>query len=164
MKKIVLIAAVLVLSASVASAQFAKGDAFLSGNVTGLDFSRSSLDGYSVTNLGLQAAGGYFLSDVIALEATLGGNFIKAKDVKANKSFTYGIGARAYATENFFAGVGLRGIKDDGNNLYLGIQAGYDYFISEKVFFEPALYFQKGLSKIDKSNTFGLKLGIGVKF
>lgn len=167
MKKLIL-AAILVVSASFASAQsFEKGDVFLQGQLTGLDLGVISNDGNSMTSFDLQADGGYFFSNFLAAEATLGFEYAKEEGLDATNALTYGIGLRAYPVRNLFAGVGFQGYatKDQTLTSGLNVRVGYDLFVSEKVFFEPALYYKKGLSEgIKKVNAFGLQLGIGVRF
>lgn len=82
-----------------------------------------------------------------------------------SSSFTFGAGVRYYPVGDLFARIGYSGIvrKEADFSSALGVSVGYDLFLSDKVFFEPALSYSKNLSKLGNHNL-GLSLGIGVKF
>ncbi|GHV25231.1 hypothetical protein FACS1894176_03210 [Bacteroidia bacterium] len=44
------------------------------------------------------------------------------------------------------------------------IEVGYDWYLTENVYFEPAVYFEKGFGDADGVSQFGLSIGIGVNF
>jgi hypothetical protein len=91
---------------------------------------------------------------------------IDGVDAVNSTGFGFGVGARYYFYQGLYAGLGYQGFKAKDIDLasYGNIQVGYDYYITDNVFFEPAVYFKKGFSKVDKSNEFGLSIGIGVNF
>jgi opacity protein-like surface antigen len=165
MKKIILMAAVAVMTAVSASAQdFSKKDWFLDANLSSFGLAHAFQDGESATALSLNVGGGYFLSDKFALEAGLGTAIVE--DANA---FSFGLGARYYPYKNLFASLGYSGMKVEDFDIEsnLALTVGYDLFISDKVFFEPAVFYQKNINKKSDGgglNTIGLSVGIGVKF
>ena len=170
MKKLIFMTMAAVVVAVSANAQnFNKGDWFLGAQASGLDLGYSFVDKSNSFDLGLAAEAGYFISDKFAVDATLGLVYAKVKDVDdATSTFTLGVGARYYFAGNFFGRVGYEGLNVSlgGESAwadYLGVSVGYDWFLSEKVFFEPAVYYQKNLAK-GGENRLGVQLGIGVKF
>jgi opacity protein-like surface antigen len=173
MKKVILLSAALVMialaAATNANAQgFRKGDWFLSGQVSNLNMSYAvrSIDSLSSVQLNVAAHGGYFVSDKLAVDATLGVEYSKLERNRASSSFTFGAGVRYYPVGNLFAGIGYAGVKRNYSNhldSYLMATVGYDLFLSEKVFFEPAVIYSNNLTK-NPIHAFGLSLGVGVKF
>ncbi len=164
MKKVIFMAVAALMVAVSANAQ--KGDWVLSGRLSGLDLNYAFADDYTNNakfNIGANV--GHFLSDKFMLDATLGLDYTKVKDVDANTAFAFGVGARYYFAGDFFGRIGYDGLKKKDVDLasYLGVSVGYDWFISDKVFFEPAVYYQKNLAKGGENNL-GLSLGVGVKF
>lgn len=168
MKKIILIAAMAVAAIGASAQDWNKGDWFVGAQTTGLGLNYGFLDKASQTDFNLSVNGGYVFANKFAADATLGFDTWSVKDGVSSSTFTYGIGVRYYPVGNWFARVGFDGaaIKDaDENPMYAGLTLGYDWFVSEKVFFEPAIYYKKGLNdKIDETNNLGLQLGIGVRF
>jgi hypothetical protein len=79
---------------------------------------------------------------------------------------------RYYPASNLFARVGYYGsvpLFSGDERSYFDARIGYDIFLSKKVFFEPALYYQKNLNKSfytnrGTENVFGLSLGFAVRF
>ena len=158
--------AAVAVAVSGANAQnFSKGDWFLGAQASGLDLGYSFVDKSNSFDLGLAANAGYFISDKFALDATLGLGFAKEKDIDATSAFVFGIGARYYFAGNFYGRIGYNGDKAKDIDLVsnLGVSVGYSWFLSEKVFFEPAVYYQKNLAD-GGPNRIGVQLGIGVKF
>lgn len=170
MKKLLLVVAAAVVSTG-AFAQFTKGDIFLNAQTTSLNLGFTDNDGYSSTDFNLGVQGGYFFTDRLAADVTLGFNYGKMEEFDAETNFALGIGVRYHFYDAFFARVGF-GAESYKNELdktkfdtAFDLSVGYDWFINEKVFFEPSLYFAKGLSEFNKkTSTFGLRVGIGVKF
>ncbi len=158
MKKILFLTMAAVVVSFSANAQ--QGDWVIGGKLTGLDLTHSFKEGYSQTTFDLAATVGYFATDKFMLDVTLG---IGAGE--GYSSFNFGVGARYFFYDNFFARVGYEGVKTKGTDFgsVIGVSVGYDYFISDKVFFEPAIFFKKNLAK-GTANQIGLSMGLGVKF
>jgi hypothetical protein len=168
MKKVILVMVVALVSVATVSAQFTKGGKTLSANVTGLDFGITSVKDVddSPINFGLGITGSYFVIDNLAITAGLGFDYYKEGDYNTNR-FNFEIGGRYYVYQGLFAALAYEGAKEKDFDLagYGRIQLGYDLYITDNVFFEPALYFKKGFGDLTKDITqFGLSIGIGVNF
>lgn len=176
MKKMILMAAVAVMAAVSANAQnFNKGDWFVGAQSTSLGFMHGFKKDYSGTNFNLSALGGYFLSDKFAVDATAGfthtavkiGDKNSAGYLNSNSSnFVFGAGVRYYPIGNLFARVGYNGNGGSGSDVtsYIDAKVGYDFFLNDKVYFEPAAYYEKNLNTGGGENILGLSLGLGVRF
>lgn len=153
-----------------ANAQFKAGDKTLSGKLTNFNFGYIVGDNdYSAINVDLSVAGSYFVIDKLAVEAMLGITSSKYSvgdySSDASTGFGFGIGARYYVWDALYAGLTYQGQKNTDQDLInlLNIEVGYDYYITDNVFFEPAVYFTKNLNDGGRSK-FGLSIGIGVNF
>ncbi|MDR0798310.1 MAG: hypothetical protein LBN18_00910 [Dysgonamonadaceae bacterium] len=170
MKKVILFMLVAVLGLTTANAQdhFKAGDKTLSGQLTGFDFSYTKIDKSNKLNVDLSIYGSYFVIDNLAITAGVGINSEKQKDVDGTTGFNFSIGARYYFYDALYAGVAYKGYQSGEKDAKLEsrarIEVGYDYYLSDNVFFEPAIYFEKGFGDIDKLSQFGLAIGIGVNF
>ncbi|SHH49543.1 hypothetical protein [Winogradskyella jejuensis] len=108
-------------------------------------FTFTSQDGESVYNLGLD--GGYFISDDLAVRVGLGFGGDSAADTNI---FSYRLGAKYYLGGEFPIGVDLTGasIKDAQENpLWLGLQGGYAWFITDHIAIEPGLRYNLSLNE-----------------
>jgi hypothetical protein len=167
MKKVFLFVLVAVFGIVSANAQFEKGKKTLSGQATGFDFNYSTGENdYKDLNVDLSIAGSYFVADKLAVVALVGLDTGKFGDNDAVTNFTFGVGARYYFYDALYGQLAYHGVKLQDEDLlnYANIEVGYDYYITDNVFFEPAIYFSKGFSDLDKNSTFGLSIGIGVNF
>lgn len=174
MKKIVLLAAVLMMSASAAFAQTESGT-FRIGGSSNLGFSsiKQDVDGAKSANefnLGVDA--GYFLIDNLSLNVGVNFESYKMDEAKSN---TIGInaGLRYYLPVNVFvnADFELRSLKngDDkavsGTALNLG--AGYAAFVCDNFAIEPMVGYRLGLGNKDdgtKASGFVAKVGLSYYF
>jgi len=172
MKK-ALVCFILLLSVAGANAQkrFEKGDWFVGAQSTGLDFSSRFHDGGAI-NFNFAAMGGWFFADRFAVDASAGVFLLKVRKQEITGAVTYGAGVRYYPVGNLFARIGYNGnapVPYGDANSYIDAKIGYDLFLSDKVFFEPAVYFEKCIDKpivkgAPTENVLGLSIGIGVKF
>lgn len=166
MKKMILLAAAAVMAAVSANAQdFNKSDWYFGAQSTGLVLQHRFIDGNSATDFDLNAVGGWFFADKFAADAMLGFDYAKWQGYDADHALNFGAGVRYYPFGNLFARLGYNGQAANGREVvsYLDAKVGYDLFLSEKVFFEPAVYYEKNLAK-GGENILGLSFGIGVKF
>ncbi len=175
MKKIFFFAVIIsvAVSATAQKQNFRKGDVFLNAGLSELRFDHLNrrIDSMRTVNIELAVDAGYFISDKFAVNAALGYGYQKSgkKGVEnlddGTSRFTFGAGVRYYPVGNLFAGVGYYGGKSNGARLYsrLRVTAGYDLFLTGSVFFEPAIYYARNLSKLGTDNL-GLSLAFGVKF
>lgn len=152
--------AALVVAVSANAQDFNKNDWFLNARISGLELSHTFVDGASATTFDFGFGGGYFFADKFAIDAMLGVGIIEDLSV-----FTLGAGVRYYPVGNLFARVGYDGTKVEDLDFasMLGLTIGYDWFLTEKVFFEPGVYYKKNLAD-GGANQIGLSLGLGVKF
>lgn len=177
MKKIIWISVWVVMSMGANAQEWNKGDWFLGAQSTGLKLQHRFYDGSSGTDFDVNAVGGWFFADKFSADAMLGFDYAKVTNVvpgfddsketnvNVNHAFNFGAGVRYYPVGNLFARVGYNGQLNRTGNLfsYLDVKVGYDLFLSERVFFEPAVYYEKELG-YSKENILGLSIGIGVKF
>ncbi|MDR1348637.1 MAG: hypothetical protein LBJ63_09495 [Prevotellaceae bacterium] len=165
MKKILLITLVALLGIATANAQIAKGTTVLIASASGLDLSHESNDGTKTTSFGLTGTGAHFVIDNLAIVGGLGFSYGKVTDRPSSTAFGLALGARYYFVKTAYGSVLYRGEKAKGVDFasYANLEVGYDIFISDKVFLEPAVYYDKGFSKgVKKVSTFGLSFGIGI--
>lgn len=157
------------LCVGAANAQFTQGSKMFSANATGLglDFTKiKDVDDMHI-NFGLMGKGSYFVIDNLAITAGLGFNYEKMGDLIDDNAFAFEVGGRYYLVNALYAGLAYEGnkMKDVDLQSYGKLEVGYDIFISDNVFFEPAVYFKKGFGDAAKDVTqFGLSVGIGVTF
>ena len=186
MKKVILIMLVAVLGISTASAQFEKGAKTLSANVTGLglDFTKVKDADDTQINFGLMAKGSYFVIDNLAVTAGLGFDYEKEGDYDSSL-FRFEVGGKYYFYQALYGGLAYEGSKagkytvsepiegigvveaeiNPDMESWGKLEVGYTYYITENVFFEPALYYKMGFGDATKDiSKFGLAVGIGVNF
>ncbi|MDR1199717.1 MAG: hypothetical protein LBK94_12030 [Prevotellaceae bacterium] len=164
MKKILLIMMVALLGTATVNAQIAKGTTVLIASASGLDLNHTSNDGAKTTSFGLDGVGAHFIIDNLAIVGGVGLAYEKF-DGGSTNLFGLILGARYYFVKTAYGSVLYSGFKAKGADFASAghLEVGYDIFISDKVFLEPAVYYEKGLSKaIKKVSTFGLSFGIGI--
>ncbi|WP_294616125.1 hypothetical protein [uncultured Bacteroides sp.] len=159
MRRFVLLVCLLVGTVA-AHAQFEKGKWFVNPSITGLNLSYNT--GTDKGHFGLEAKGGAFLADNVALLIGAGAKWQGGgMDV-----YTLGVGGRYYIDRvGVFLGadVNLHRYAWDGGDrtrLGFGMEGGYAFFLSRTVTIEPAVYWD--INK-DRSE-FGLKVGFGFYF
>lgn len=175
MKKIILsLAAVFAFSFANAQessdngGQTAKGKWLIEANTgnamlgtTGFYF--ASQDGESSYNVGLD--GGYFIMDDLALKAGLGYGGESATDFNI---LSYRLGAKYYVKSMIPVTLDLTGasIKDaDENPLWLGIGAGYAWFVGSNVSIEPGIRYNHSLNdNFTDKGVFQLNIGFALHF
>ena len=159
MKKLALFVCLLVVTVA-AQAQFEKGKWIVNPSVTGLNLSYNTDS--DKASFGLQAKGGAFLVDNVALLVGVGANWRGG----GRDSYMLGVGGRYYISNvGIYLGADLNVHRedwgdDDKTRCGFGLEAGYAYFLSRTVAIEPAVYWD--INK-DRSE-FGLKVGFGFYF
>jgi len=137
--------------------------AFGTAHAANTGFAFSSRDGESTYNLGLE--GGYFIMDNLALKAGLGFGGDSAAD---SSTFSYKVGAKYYVMGQFPVSLDLNGatIKDyDENPMYLGIGAGYAWFVADNISVEPGVRYNATMNdKYDEEGNFQLNVGFALHF
>ena len=134
----------------------------------------------SFSRFGLQATGGYAIMDDLAIVGGLGfqsgsydGSGVSVFDIHA--------GARYYVIPNLYAGADLlfgtlslnnktgKGSSGSmsGNTISVELNAGYSYFLADRIAVEPSISYTLGLSTKFEDQPFGLSaltLNIGFLF
>lgn len=161
MKKLFISVCLLVIAIS-ANAQFERGKVVLNTSLTGLDLSYSES---SKGHFGLEAMGGYFLLDNIALTGNVGMSLNDAVN-----TYSFGVGGRYYFESNgIYIGAMLKDTSyslkdaDSDNDFAIVGEAGYAFFLSRSVTIEPAIYYSQSFSDNDYTK-FGLKVGFSFYF
>jgi len=169
MKKLGLLMVLAMFGTITANAQhFTKGTKMFSANATGLNFGVTNIKDAddSFISLGIIGKGSYFVIDNFAITTGLGFNYQKVGDDNFN-SFSFEAGARYYMVKGLYGALAYEGsVAKGADYLSFGkIEVGYDIYISERVFFEPAVYFEKGFGDTASDiSQYGLSVGIGVNF
>ena len=76
-----------------------------------------------------------------------------------------GVGGRYYIEQNgIYLGVNCKYIHGSHgyNDVLLGVEVGYSFFLSRTVTVEPAIYYDQSFKKHSDFSTVGLKIGLGV--
>lgn len=161
MKKLALIVCLLVVTVA-AQAQFEKGKWIVNPSITGLELSHDT--GADKTSFGLEAKGGAFLLDNVALLVHAGASW---NDRGYNTDiYTLGVGGRYYFSKiGVYLGADVNmdrwhGGGNDDTKFSYGMEAGYAFFLSRTVTIEPAAFWN---INGDRSK-FGLKVGFGLYF
>ncbi len=117
-------------------------------------FSLASVDGNTTWSIGLD--GGYFVMDNLAVKAGLG-----YADNGFADAFAYKVGAEYYIDGAFPVSVDFTG--DTGSDLkWLGLQAGYAWFVADNVSVKPSVRYNVGLD--DQDGVFQGLIGFSLFF
>ena len=154
MKKLVLFVCLLVATVA-AQAQFEKGKWIVNPSISGLGLSHNT--DTDKTSFGIEAKGGAFLLDNVALLVHAGAawnNGGSDTDV-----YTLGVGGRYYFSNiGIYLGADVNvdrwdwGTSDD-TKFSFGAEAGYAFFLTRTVTLEPAVYWNVNSDR----SVFGLK-------
>ena len=129
-------------------------------------FSFRSTDGITAWSIGGEA--GYFVADDLAIKAGLGYSNFDVDGLDSQSAFNWKIGAKYYISGQFPVGVDLNGASSDGfSPLYLGLQAGYAWFVADNVSIEPGIRYGYGLNEEAGDgdfNIFGVNVGFNIFF
>lgn len=137
-----------------ASGQTSKGKWLVEANTgnamlgtTGFYF--ASQDGESSYNVGFD--GGYFIMDDLAIKAGLG---YGGESTTSTSAFSYRLGAKYYVKSMIPVTLDLTGASGDAvetidgeTPMWLGIGAGYAWFIGNNVSIEPGLRYNHSLNE-----------------
>ncbi|WP_299113823.1 outer membrane beta-barrel protein [uncultured Winogradskyella sp.] len=142
------------------------GNAML--GTTGIYF--ASIDGNSSYNIGLD--GGYFIMDDLAIKAGLGYGGVSPDEGDNVSSFSYRLGAKYYVKSMIPVTVDLTGASGDGAEngagetpLWLGIGAGYAWFVADNVSIEPGLRYNLSLNEdFTDEGVFQFNVGFALHF
>ena len=121
-------------------------------------FSLLSVDGNTAWSIGLE--GGYFIMDDLALKVGLG-----YSDDSVDNAFNYKLGAKFYIASQFPVGIDFTGTSSDGYDAsWVGLQAGYAWFVSDTVSIEPALRYNVTLDENKADSAFQALIGFALHF
>ena len=121
-------------------------------------------NGSSEFNVGLQAKGGYFFADNLALVGTVGYNHVGGNDETPDR-VSLGLQGRYYIIQNgIYLGVGAtyKHANHNYNDIMPGVEIGYAFFINRHVTIEPAVYYEQSFKDHSKYSNVGLRLGLGI--
>lgn len=139
------------------------GNAML--GTTGIYF--TSQDGNSSYSVGLD--GGYFIMDNLAIKAGLGINGFSG-DGDSASAFAYRLGAKYYVNSMIPVTLDLTGasgkdVYGDEAPMWLGIGAGYAWFIGNNVSIEPGLRYNHSLNEnFTDKGVFQVNIGFALHF
>lgn len=131
---------------------------FGNGHASNTGFSLASADGETVWNIG--AEGGYFIKDNLAIKAGLGyGSGF------GTSSFSYKIGAKYYISNVIPVQLDFNGVSfedADLNPSYIGLQAGYAWFLGDNVSVEPGIRYDISTDEDAALSVFQFKIGFAI--
>ncbi|MBJ2173697.1 hypothetical protein JBL43_05575 [Aureibaculum sp. A20] len=124
-------------------------------------FSFISIDGDNFWNVGLE--GGYFVVDNLAVKAGVGYGDASYYD---KGIFSYKVGPKYYIIGKIPVGIDLNGAStEDFSPMYVGAQAGYAWFLGERLSVEPSLRYDYGMNEDAGDGDYNpLSLNIGFAF
>lgn len=115
--------------------------------------------GDTAWSVGLE--GGYFVIKDLAIKAGLG-----YSDYGFDfTTFNYKVGAKYYIASQFPVGVDFAGTSSDGDNSnWVGLQAGYAWFVSDDISIEPTLRYNLTLDNNKAESAFQGLIGFALHF
>ncbi|MGB1308791.1 MAG: autotransporter outer membrane beta-barrel domain-containing protein [Oceanihabitans sp.] len=120
---------------------------------------------FSSWNFGLE--GGYFVMDNLAVKAGLGYGGAD-NGVSDTNTFSYKVGAKYYVIGMIPVGIDYTGSSTKGASQdpsYLGVQAGYAWFLGQNVSIEPGLRYNHSLNdKFTEDGLFEVNIGFALHF
>lgn len=131
------------------------------GNLPSTGFGLRSVDGNTTWSVG--GEGGYFVQDNVALKGGIG--FYATENFQA---FSYKAGVRYYILDVAPVQLDITGTTSEDfndNPLWLGIQGGYAFFLTDAVALEPKLRYNFSLNEdFAEDDVLELQMGFVVFF
>ena len=167
MKKImltVLVAVITMVSVNAQDGQTAKGKWLIEANTGSMatgntSFSLSSVDGFTSWSAGVD--GGYFVMDDLAIKVGLGYSDSEYSD----GTFVYKAGAKYYLNGQIPVGIDFTGVSFDSYDAsWVGLQAGYAWFLGTNVAIEPTLRYNVTLDDQKADSAFQALIGFSLFF
>lgn len=133
---------------------------------TGFFLASRDIGGETITAWGVGAETGYFPIDDLAIKAGLG--FADAGIDGIDGTFNWKLGAKYYIASAWPVGIDINSSwGNDLTPLFLGLQAGYAWFVADNVSIEPGLRYGFGLNDDaggGDANIFSVNIGFNVFF
>ena len=127
-------------------------------------FSLRSIDGNTAYSIGGEA--GYFVIDDLAIKAGLGYSDLGIDGLDG--TFNWKLGAKYYIASQFPVAVDVNGASgNDVSPLWVGLQAGYAWFVADNVSIEPGIRYGLGMNEDAGDgdfNVFGVNIGFNIFF
>lgn len=125
----------------------------------GTSFLLTTAEGSTIWNIGAEV--GYFVADDLAIKVGLGYG-----DFDGGTFVSYKLGAKYYVANRIpiqidFSGQGGN-LYDSEKPSYLGLQAGYAFFIGDMVSLEPSLRYSLSLNSDYYENFFQIQMGFSI--
>jgi outer membrane protein W len=172
MKKLMILVSAVALSGTMfAQDQVSKGKFLIEANtgnamIGSTNFGYVKQDTYSALRLGLD--GGYCIMDNLALKVGLGYSSEKYGDADAINAITYRLGAKYYAMSKIPVTLDVTGAstKADEDPMWLGIGAGYAFFLGDNVSIEPGMRYNMNLNSdlVDLPAVIQFNVGFALHF
>jgi hypothetical protein len=125
-------------------------------------FALRSVDGNTAWAVGAEA--GYFVMDDLAVKAGLGYSDRGVDGIDG--TFNWKVGGKYYIASQFPVGLDINGASGNSvSPLWVGIQAGYAWFVADNVSIEPGLRYGLGLNEDAGDgdfNVFGINIGFNI--
>ena len=124
----------------------------------------TSEDGETAYNIGAEA--GYFIMDDLALKVGLGFGD-NGGDGPGSSATAYKIGAKYYIKSMIPVELSYNGVSYndvDENPSYIGLQAGYAWFLGENVSIEPGIRYNNSLNDDFYESNFQFNIGFALHF
>lgn len=106
--------------------------------------------------------------DNLALKAGLGYGGVSIDDVDTDDVFFWKFGGKYYIIGNIPVGLDLNGSSvGDASPMWVGLQAGYAWFLGDMVSIEPGLRYGLGMNEDAGDgdfNIFSLRIGFALHF
>ncbi|PQJ22761.1 outer membrane beta-barrel protein [Tenacibaculum sp. SG-28] len=135
---------------------------FGNAHASNTGFSLNSTDGETVWNIG--AEGGYFIKDNLAIKAGLGYSPALESGSLSPEVFSYKIGAKYYISNVIPVQLDFNGayIQAADNPSYIGLQAGYAWFLGDNVSVEPGIRYDISTDEEAALSVFQFKIGFAI--
>jgi hypothetical protein len=133
-------------------------------------FMFASSDGATQYNIGLD--GGYFVLDDLAVKAGLGFGGVDIDEFGSASSFSYRLGAKYYIKSMIPVTLDITGATGEAAEnfigetpFWLGLGAGYAWFVTDNISIEPGLRYNISLNQdFTEENIFQINIGFVLFF
>ncbi|MDR1371023.1 MAG: hypothetical protein LBJ72_13010 [Dysgonamonadaceae bacterium] len=119
---------------------------------------------YAYTQVSLGASGAYYIVRNFALKAGLYANTSKSGKSDPVTTTNVALGVKYHFVRGFYGELAYLNVKSGKSDAvtYGRLELGYDIFLNDIFYLEPAGYIRAGLN--DSSSRFGISFGFGLAF